>query len=107
MSDRLHRQLKGRDPRPWHVGVLHAFDTRITDPLIARLEAEGDLVVGENEPYGGHLEGDSIDRHAIKIRRPNALIEIRNDLVETESDQLAWAERLAPILDATLADAEV
>jgi predicted N-formylglutamate amidohydrolase len=100
-------QLRGRDPRPWHVGVLYGADRRLTDPLLARLHAEPDLVVGANEPYGGHLDGDAIDRHAIKPGRLNALVEIRNDLIGTEAEQIAWAERLAPILDAALADAEV
>lgn len=98
-------QLRGHDPRPWHVGVLFADDTRIAAPLLARLNAEGDLVVGANEPYGGHLDGDAIDRHATRVGRPNVLIELRNDLIGTEIEQIAWAERLAPILDATLADA--
>ena len=101
------RQLRGRDPRPWHVGVLHADDCRLTDPLLARLMSESDLIVGENEPYGGHLEGDAIDRHAIKTPRPNALIEVRNDLIETEHDQIAWADRLAPLIEAAARDANL
>ncbi|MBV7377428.1 N-formylglutamate amidohydrolase [Maritimibacter dapengensis] len=93
------RQLRGRDPRPWHIGILYAEDERFSRPLIERLARERDLVVGENEPYGGHLEGDSVDRHAIHHRRANVLIEIRNDLIETDAQQYAWAERLAPILE--------
>ena len=100
-------QMRGRDPRPWHVGVLHANDRRVADPLLALLRAEPDLIVGENEPYGGHLPGDSIDRHAIARGRQNALIEIRNDLIETEAQQVGWAERLAPMLDAALAQADL
>ncbi len=101
------RQLKGRPPRPWHVGVLFAEDRRLSDPVVARLRAEPDLCVGVNQPYGGHLEGDAIDRHAIKISRPNVLIEVRNDLIETEHDQIAWAERLAPILESAAKDADL
>lgn len=100
------RQLHGHPPRPWHVGVLHAGDSRLSRPLIDLLEAEPDLCVGENEPYGGHLPGDSIDRHAIAQGRQNTLVEIRNDLIEAEADQRAWAERLAPILESALAIAE-
>jgi predicted N-formylglutamate amidohydrolase len=101
------RQLRGRDPRPWHVGVLFGEDTRIAAPLVARLRAESDLIVGENEPYGGHLDGDAIDRHGTKAGRPNVLVELRNDLIGTEAEQIAWADRLASILDATLADANL
>lgn len=97
-------QLRGRPPRPWHVGILHAADTRLADPVITRLEAEPDLTVGRNEPYSGHLPGDAIDRHALQHGRLNVLIELRNDLIATETDQLAWAARLAPILTAALSD---
>jgi predicted N-formylglutamate amidohydrolase len=96
------RQLRGRDPRPWHVGVLHTDDTRLSDPLIALLEREGDLVIGDNQPYGGHLAGDSIDRHASAFGRPNVLVEVRNDLIADHAGQKEWAERLAPILVAAL-----
>jgi predicted N-formylglutamate amidohydrolase len=99
--------LRGRAPRPWHVGVLHShLDGRLSRPLIARLAAGGDLCVGDNEPYAGHLPGDSIDRHAIGPGRHNTLIELRNDLIRTEAEQRHWAERLAPLLRAALIDAE-
>lgn len=95
-------QLAGRPPRPWHIGILHAADIRLARPLIDRLQQENDLCVGENEPYGGHLPGDSIDRHAEAKGRPSALIELRNDLIETSAQQNAWAERLAPMLHEVL-----
>ena len=95
--------LKGRAPRPWHVGVLHShLDTRLSLPLIARLRAEADLCVGDNEPYSGHLPGDAIDRHALAMGRQNTLIEVRNDLIATEAQQRAWGQRLAPILAEVL-----
>jgi predicted N-formylglutamate amidohydrolase len=95
--------LRGRAPRPWQAGVLYShLDERLAKPLIARLQAEG-LCVGDNEPYSGHLPGDSIDRHALVPGRPNVLIELRNDLIAQEDGQIAWADRLAPVLQATLA----
>lgn len=96
------RQLKNRPSRPWHIGILHAYDRRLSDPLIARLEAEPDLVVGRNQPYPGHLPGDAIDRHALHHGRHNTLIEVRNDLIETEAAQIAWGQRLAPMLEDAL-----
>jgi predicted N-formylglutamate amidohydrolase len=99
--------LQGRPPRPWQVGVLHShLDSRLSLPLIARLRAEPDLCVGDNEPYSGHLPGDAIDRHALRLGRQNTLIEVRNDLIATRAGQAHWAARLAPILAAALADAE-
>lgn len=92
------RQLRGRLPRPWHVGILYADDTRLTAPLLARLGKEADICTGDNEPYTGRLPGDAIDRHALRHGRPNALIELRNDLIAHHEDQVHWAKRLAPML---------
>lgn len=95
--------LKGRAPRPWHVGILYShLDERLSLPLIARLRAEPDLCVGDNEPYAGHLPGDAIDRHALQTGRLNTLIEIRNDLIVTADAQSMWAQRLALILSDVL-----
>jgi predicted N-formylglutamate amidohydrolase len=91
-------------PRPWHVGVLHDGDGRLARPLIAALEAEPGLVVGDNEPYLGGLEGDTIDRHAVRRGLPNALIEVRQDLIATRAEADRWAERLARALAPLLAD---
>jgi predicted N-formylglutamate amidohydrolase len=98
-------RLSGRADRPWQVGVLYShLDPRLALCLLDRLRAEPDLCVGENEPYGGHLEGDAIDRHALRQGRPNVLVEIRHDLIRGEDGQIAWADRLAPILQAALAE---
>ncbi len=97
-------RLFGRSDRPWQIGILYSHvDSRFALALLDRLRAEPDLVVGENEPYGGHLDGDSIDRHALQPGRPNVLIEIRHDLIRAEDGQIAWADRLAPILEEVLA----
>ncbi|OZA07486.1 MAG: N-formylglutamate amidohydrolase [Rhodobacterales bacterium 17-64-5] len=99
--------LRGRDPRPWHVGVLYShLDERLSQPLITRLQQEKDLCIGDNEPYSGHLPGDAIDRHALRSGRHNTLVEVRHDLIETSDAQAHWAARLAPILTAALHDAE-
>jgi predicted N-formylglutamate amidohydrolase len=91
-------QFRGRPVRPWHVGLLWDHDDRLLRPLLARLGAEPDLCVGDNEPYNGHLLGDSMYVHGTQRGIPHILIEIRNDLIETADDQEAWAERLAPML---------
>ena len=98
-------QLSGRPPRPWQIGILHSHrDSRLAMALIARLRAEDGLCVGDNEPYSGHLPGDAIDRHALAHGRPNVLVELRQDLIAHPPDQVAWADRLAPMLTEALAD---
>lgn len=96
------RQLRGHPPRPWEVAILYADDDRLARPMIDILNAQGDLTVGDNEPYSGHLTGDTIEKHAIAQHRPNALIELRNDLIADHAGQVAWAERLAPIFRQSL-----
>ena len=101
-------RLRGRPPRPWQVGVLfHEDDARLARPLLDRLRAEPDLTVGENEPYPGHLPGDAVDRHALRHGRPNVLIELRQDLIATPACQREWATRLAPLLEAARATANL
>ncbi|MBU2962035.1 N-formylglutamate amidohydrolase [Citreicella sp. C3M06] len=98
-------QLRGRGPRPWHVGILHAWDSRLSDPLIAQLSAEPDLGperVGRNQPYPGHLPGDAVHRHALRHGRNNTLLELRSDLIAEPEAQQAWGRRLAPHLQAAL-----
>ncbi len=99
-------QLRGRPPRPWQIGILSASDRRLSDPLIHNLRQDSTLTVGDNQPYLGHLPGDSVDTHAIAPGRHNTLIELRNDLIADATGQNAWAEKLAPLLPASLAEAE-
>lgn len=91
-------KLQGRPTRPWHFGILWHHDGRIALPLIERLEREHGLCVGDNQPYTGQLEGDTLSHHGTGRGLPHVLIEIRHDLIETEADQALWAQRLAPIL---------
>lgn len=91
--------MQGR-VRPWHVGILWDRDDRAPRPLIEALGRDGDLVVGDNEPYDGALRGDTMFRHAIVNGYAHALVEIRQDLIADDEGAAAWAERLAPIVDA-------
>lgn len=100
-------RLNGRAPRPWQVGILYShIDERLSQALLRRLGAEQGLCVGDNQPYLGHLPGDSIDRHALRPGRHNTLIELRNDLIATAEAQAGWAGRLAPLLSAALKDVD-
>lgn len=92
------RKLHNRKPRPWHIGVLFAEDRRLSDAVIARLGAEADVCVGINEPYCGHLAGDTMARHALQNGLRHVLIEVRNDLIKAEAGQREWSARLAGVL---------
>ncbi len=97
----------GRPARPWHVGVLYSSDTRLAHPLLQHLGMQGDICVGDNQPYSGHLPGDAMDRHGLQNGLPHVLIELRNDLIETDQAQADWGTRLAPMLDAALSSAQL
>jgi predicted N-formylglutamate amidohydrolase len=91
--------------RPWHVGVLwDEKDTRLAKPLLDRFYAEGDLIVGENEPYAGQLEGDCLWQHGTCRQLANAIIEIRQDLIRDAQGQAQWARRVCRIVGAILSD---
>jgi predicted N-formylglutamate amidohydrolase len=93
-------------PRKWRAAVLWDKDPRLAIPLIESLRARTGFEIGDNEPYSGCLRNDGIYRHATLRGLPNALIEIRQDLVRGAEGQRQWAELLADCLSAIFADAQ-
>ena len=91
-------------PRPWHVGVLFGDDARLARPLLDAFYAEGDLIVGENEPYAGQLEGDCLWQHGAQRGIASAIVEIRQDLIRDAAGQEAWSERMRRIAEKALQD---
>ena len=91
--------------RPWEMGVLYGRDARLARPLMKQLAAAG-FTVGDNEPYTGALEGDTLDTHGTKTGHANVLIEIRQDFLDGAEKARAFAGRLKPILDAALKEME-
>jgi predicted N-formylglutamate amidohydrolase len=88
--------------RPWQIGILHdGGDTRFAQALLAVLRTEGDLTVGDNEPYRMDLIDYTIPRHAYPARG-YAEIEIRQDLLGSAEGCAAWADRLARLLPVAL-----
>ena len=84
--------------RPWHAGVLWDQDGRLALPLLDGLYAEGDLIVGDNEPYTGRLKGDTMWQHGTQRGLAHAIIEVRQDLIRDLAGQTTWAERLARLM---------
>ena len=85
-------------------GVLWERDERLAMPLLSALRAEADLVVGDNQPYPGQYEGDTMWQHGTRPGLPFCSLEIRQDLIRDASGQLAWGERLARIMARVLDD---
>jgi predicted N-formylglutamate amidohydrolase len=84
--------------RPWHIGMLYEHDARLPHRLLAKLRAEPQLVVGDNEPYAVREGSDhTIPVHGAARGLLYTGIEIRQDLITDEDGQRAWAERLTRI----------
>lgn len=88
-------------PRPWEFGVLWDSDRRFAVPLIEGLKAAG-FVTGDNEPYDGALEGDTLDDEVTRRGLAGLLVEARQDLVATLGGAEALADRLAAVLEPIL-----
>lgn len=95
--------VMGGIKRPWHCGVLYNRDTRLAHRLLAALQAEGDLLVGDNQPYAVSDDSDyAANVHAEGRGLPYVEIEIRQDLIADAAGQRDWAQRLARLLPPLL-----
>ena len=79
--------------------VNHSMMYLDQPPLLLRLlRAEGDLVVGDNEPYAVSDETDyTIPVHGEVRGLMNSGIEIRQDLIADQAGQQQWTDRLARV----------
>jgi predicted N-formylglutamate amidohydrolase len=88
--------------RPWHVGVLHLGDSAISAAMLGLLRAEGDLVVGDNQPYAMDGTDFTAPFHARAHGCEMLELEVRQDLIAEPPGHAAMAARLAPLLARAL-----
>lgn len=94
--------------RPWHLGVLSNRDKRVARPLLEGLRRDPGLCVGDNQPYSAVSPvGYTMEAHAEAPGYPHALIEIRQNLLETPEDAARWAGRLGDALADILSDPDL
>ena len=87
--------------RAMQVGVLYNRDARLAGALLEVLRAEGDLTVGDNQPYAVTEDSDyGVPTHGERRGLAHVEIEIRQDLLESEVGQAAWADRFVRLLRA-------
>jgi predicted N-formylglutamate amidohydrolase len=99
--------MKGVE-RPWHIGVLSGYDRRMADLLIQELGRDPSLCVGDNKPYSGlDPHGYTIENHALPQGRPNVLLEIRQDLIDTGHGARRWAELIGDALLKVMKQPEI
>ncbi|MDB4974618.1 MAG: N-formylglutamate amidohydrolase [Myxococcaceae bacterium] len=91
--------------RRWHSGILYGRDARLARPMLAYLQREPGLVVGDNEPYAVSEETDyTVVVHAERRGIPYVEIEVRQDLLADPAGHEAWALRLAGALEHSFSE---
>lgn len=85
-------------------GVIHDADTLLARGILAAARAGTGLKAALNEPYSAQ---DDVT-HTLRLQAtpyglPNAMLEIRNDLIATPAAEAAMADALAPALAAAIA----
>jgi predicted N-formylglutamate amidohydrolase len=87
------------ESRAMQVGILYNRDTKLARIMLDLLRQEGDLIVGDNEPYSiTDLSDYGVPTHAEQNGLNYLEIEIRQDLIATEDGQAAWANRFTRLL---------
>jgi predicted N-formylglutamate amidohydrolase len=96
--------MNGED-RPWQLGVLWRGDQRLARPVLEALQARGDLLVGDNQPYSGLRDfGFTVQFHAQRPRLPHVMVEVRQDEIGTRERAERYAGIVHEALRGPLAD---
>lgn len=92
-------------PRAVEFGVIHDQDPQLAKAILAH--APAGLVARMNDPYSA-TDGvtHTLRLHATPYGLPNAMLEIRNDLIDSSAKAQTMAERLAPAIDHAVASLE-
>jgi predicted N-formylglutamate amidohydrolase len=91
--------------RAVEVGIIHHADDRLAKAMVRHSAAMSDLKFALNEPYS---QADGVAHtlmlHGTENGLVNAMIEVRNDLLETSEQQEAIADMLARLIRISLSD---
>jgi predicted N-formylglutamate amidohydrolase len=75
--------FKGKK-RKTEIGILSNKNRRYSDLLIRQMAKSKRYIIGDNVPYKGELKDDTLYKHGLKKNILHTLIEVRNDLINTE-----------------------
>ena len=92
-------------PRRVEFGIIHDADRSLAVAILSAAVKLTRLHAELNSPYS---VADDVT-HTLRLQAtpyglPNAMLEIRNDLIDTPEAQLAMAEKLAPVLNMGLVE---
>ena len=90
-------------PRQVELGILHGRDSALADAVLQAAPRSGKLNVQRNQPYGPKDEVmHTLLEHGIANGLPNVMIEVRNDLLETDEGKNAMAVVIQKMLEQGL-----
>ena len=75
--------FKGKK-RKTEIGILSNKDRRYSDLLIKQMAKSKSYIIGDNVPYKGELKDDTLYKHVLKKNILHTLIDVCNDLINTE-----------------------
>lgn len=91
-------------PRAVEFGVIHDADDRLPRAILAEAQARTTLRAMLNEPYSAKDDvTHTLRLHATPYGLPNAMLEIRNDLIADAPAEDRMADQLAPVIAAAVA----
>lgn len=91
-------------PRAVEFGVIHDADPALPRAILREAKRQTALRAEMNEPYSAQDDvTHTLRLHATPYGLPNAMLEIRNDLIATPAAEAAMADRLAPVIAAAVA----
>lgn len=95
-------------PRTVEIGVLHDTDTRLADAILSAAPKHTNLNVQRNVPYGAK-DGvtHTLKIHGIENGLMNVMLEIRNDLIQTQTQQRDMASMLTSLLNEAIIELEL
>ena len=96
--------MRGEE-RPWHVSVLWRTDPRLPQAILQHLRNRPDICAGDNVPYSAHDGyGYTVECHAEPQGLAHALLEVRQDLIDTPAGIAHWGDILGEVLLEIVAD---
>jgi predicted N-formylglutamate amidohydrolase len=91
-------------PRAVEFGVIHDADATLPRAILTEAQARTPLRVALNEPYSAKDDvTHTLRLHATPYGLPNAMLEIRNDLIAAAQAEDRMAATLAPVIAAAMA----
>jgi len=99
--------MSSEEDRPWEAAILWKQDPRIAKPLMAILERETGMKIGNNVPYSGWEDAYTIDLHGAAPGLPYCAIELRQDLIGNEAGEMKWGELLSNALTEIMSDRSI